>query len=617
VKVAKDASRKDGSDWSPVRVTAAKQDHQCFDNREFSPRLAAKIRDLLVITGLLCTASLVVNPIGEFAFNDDWSYAWTVGHLFTTGEYKPLQFTPAPMITNIMWGAMFCIPSGVSFTALRISTLVASLVAQSGVYVLVLELRGGRKLALFSSILLGFNPIFFELSYSFDTDVLFTALSIWAVIFLYRNLRDGTISTLLAGTVLAVAATLSRELGLCIPISFAVVYLLRNRTAASVVVRAIVPTLASVVSFGLLRYWLSISGKLPSVLDTKTRELLDAFSSSSHLLRLVTANTYVIMMYLGIFLLPLTVITTASIFRSHHGRSLLHGNARLLTGTSTFGITVLFAGAVSRAVYGGVTSDFLSDGTSVLMPITGWYLVKTGLGPILLNDAWINPLPSLSAGFWLCVSLASFLGALLLLFVGSFYVTDVGLRVFRSKGERDTTDGLFLLLTSTLYLIPLLAATTLDDRYIVPSIPLIAAVVACYSRSLSGLSDREMAGHRYVGIVLSVMFSLFAIVGTRDYLALNRIRWQALNDLMMEYGVGPRDIDGGWEFNGFYLYDPNYVGSEDIDRLHPERFKGPWVRRDTYRVALGPIPGYRIIRQYQYQHWLPLYEQKVMVLRRR
>ena len=85
----------------------------------------------------------------------------------------------------------------------------------------------------------------------------------------------------------------------------------------------------------------------------------------------------------------------------------------------------------------------------------------------------------------------------------------------------------------------------------------------------------------------------FTVAATHDYLAWNRARWVALRELMEVDGVTPAEIDGGFEFNGFYRYGlPSSPG------------KGMWVEDDRYIVTHGPVPGYRTMRSYPYRRWI-------------
>jgi hypothetical protein len=105
--------------------------------------------------------------------------------------------------------------------------------------------------------------------------------------------------------------------------------------------------------------------------------------------------------------------------------------------------------------------------------------------------------------------------------------------------------------------------------------------------------------------VLLATFAVFAVGTTRDYLTWNRLRWEALQNLIDIDHVSVRDIDGGFEFNGLYHFKP--LGSSPAD---------PWGIPDAYVIAFGPVPGYVIVKEYTYLHWIPLHVQKIVVLKK-
>jgi hypothetical protein len=105
-----------------------------------------------------------------------------------------------------------------------------------------------------------------------------------------------------------------------------------------------------------------------------------------------------------------------------------------------------------------------------------------------------------------------------------------------------------------------------------------------------------------------ILYGTFSVAGTHDYLSWNRARWQALNNLETEQRAGPDEIDGGYEFNGWYLYDSNYRASPGKSWY--------WVARDDFMVALAPVPGFTEMKRYHFQRWLPPGEGSILILRR-
>jgi hypothetical protein len=142
------------------------------------------------------------------------------------------------------------------------------------------------------------------------------------------------------------------------------------------------------------------------------------------------------------------------------------------------------------------------------------------------------------------------------------------------------------------------------DRYLIFLLPLLMIVMLAAKDSarlrVPVLPSAIAAGFIAIG-------GLFALGGTHDYLAWNRARWQALNDLEQQH-ISYRNIDGGFEFNGWYAYDPNY-------REHPPQ-SWWWVEKDDYVISFGPIDGYDELRRYPFERWIPPGQAHVFVLRR-
>src|SRR6266481_12743 len=108
--------------------------------------------DLGVIAAFWTLSVFLVNPIGNFPLNDDWAMGKTVNHLLEAGTYRPSGWTGMPLITQILWGALFCIPNGFSFTALRFSTLTLSLAGIAATYYLVRQSGKPRFLAVICAV---------------------------------------------------------------------------------------------------------------------------------------------------------------------------------------------------------------------------------------------------------------------------------------------------------------------------------------------------------------------------------------------------------------------------------------------------------------------------------
>jgi hypothetical protein len=75
---------------------------------------------------------VLVNPTGNFPILDDWSYGRSVKTLVEQGTLQYDGWNAPTLFFQVLYGALFCLPFGFSFEALRISTLVAGLAGGLG-----------------------------------------------------------------------------------------------------------------------------------------------------------------------------------------------------------------------------------------------------------------------------------------------------------------------------------------------------------------------------------------------------------------------------------------------------------------------------------------------------
>ncbi|MFN0036665.1 MAG: hypothetical protein ACKVUS_16485, partial [Saprospiraceae bacterium] len=136
------------------------------------------------------------------------------------------------------------------------------------------------------------------------------------------------------------------------------------------------------------------------------------------------------------------------------------------------------------------------------------------------------------------------------------------------------------------------------DRYLLVFVPLALLLLAAGQPFQPGRMAWAMA----------IALSIFSVAATHDYLSWNRARHQGLREIMAQ-GVTPREIDGGFEFNGFYKTGPRRsMGGE----------KSWWfVYDDAWAVSLGRMYGYDVVRAVPYRRWLPPCTDSILVSRRK
>lgn len=547
-----------------------------------NPVYRKNVLDLVCLSLIWWGLVGVVNPIGHFPLNDDWSYGIAVERLLSTGDFRPQGWTSMPLLTHTLWGALFCLPDTFSFTSLRFSTLTMGWIGLMASYMLIFSLFPSRLLACIAAAAVAFNPIYFSLSHTFMTDVPYTAQSILGAFFLVLHLKTGSRWWLALGIACLLLATLSRQLALCLPAAFALTLLWRERMTPGLLMRAGLPLGICLVALMGWQHWLDVSGRLPAMYSVKSADLMNTLLDPQKLIKTPFKNARKALMYLGLFLLPLLLVIGL------HKPWVQKNRWRFLAWLLALAVTLP---VILKAIKGK---------SGAVMPMIGNIWIPSGIGPLTLRDTLILNMPHVSplaAEIWITITVLSLLGAVFLCFgFVRWLATEIHCLRFHQQNSDQHRAGLFLLLALLIYMAPPLIAG-LFDRYMIPVVALAAGAIAAYlPRDVFVGTTRTSLNFRlFCALTLMLAMGWMAVAGTHDYLAAHRAKWVLLNGLMKE-GISPESIDGGFEFNGYTLYDDHYKPSPDKSWW--------WVKEDEYQLAYGPMPGLTIEKQATYRRWI-------------
>jgi hypothetical protein len=552
------------------------------ESNRFAGSLDLATLPFLILLYLL--AIVAVNPTGNFPLNDDWAYAAAARSLALEHNWMPNGWTAMTLITQSFWAAPFCIFSNCTFEALRASNLAAGGLLLISSYCLFRSVTKSAMTAALSAAIVAFNPVTFELSYTFMTDTLFSALLVISTVVFLKTFCNRSTYLFALACLLAVAATLCRQIGLCLPFAYAVVILFRSDDWSRKIYRSLVLVILCVLAFVAFNYWMQQTGRTPANYGVKSQELIDNIRRPIYLIQKVGFNVVATLLYLVLFCSPLLILrkTPANDQASPLFRWL----------------PTAVAAAAALAACGIL---WLKPG---LMPIGGNILVPQGLGPLTLRDTYTLGLPNvapLSKVFWLIVTALSLFGLFRLVelvcaFAVSFFDRD------REPIDAQA-ESFFAVVCTVIYFSPLFLISILD-RYIADIVPLVCLFILAFARQTQTpvVAARILAGGICAG------FAIYAVLGTHDYLSWNRARWQAIAGLQRLDGANSDNTDGGFEFNGSTSYDPNYRSTDGMS--------GWWIKADTYQVTFGAISGMTELRRYAYTTYLPPDTRYIHVLRR-
>ena len=565
--------------------------------REISTtKTSQPIRDLLNSSGVAIDISILsifwilsiilVDPRGDFPLNDDWSYGIAVKNLIERGGFYPTPWTSMPLISQTLWGAIFCIPFGFSFTVLRFSTLSLGLIGIAATYLLLRQIGSNRSLAITGACILAANPIYFSLSHTFMTDVPFTAFLVLALLFFIFYLQKESNIYLIIGGCFTVTAVLCRQLGLFLPVAFTIAVIAKHGISRRSLVRAGFILIMGFGSKFLFDSWLQSNAGLPALYNVQSESLFQVLGNPKLIVSISTWNMLIFIQYLGLFLLPFMLLLPSPFIELKSKLRVLSG---ILLGVFAAGSAILFL--ILHKVF----------------PQMDNIITKNGIGPITLHDIYLFKLPNvetLPAFFWILITVLAILGGSLLFF---HIVTRVIHLYVNRRGIKNSTDSIiniFILSACIIYFLPIIS-TRPFDRWLIPLIPLLCA--AMIVPTTANLPKKRFIAVALVSLITIIM-AIFSIAGTRDYMNWNRARWQALNNLIEKESISPNEIDGGFEFNGWYLCNSN----EPITAQ-----KSIWGGNNTrYMITMGPVRGFEFYREYIYDKWLPPGQASIYVLRR-
>ena len=94
--------------------------------------------------------------------------------------------------------------------------------------------------------------------------------------------------------------------------------------------------------------------------------------------------------------------------------------------------------------------------------------------------------------------------------------------------------------------------------------------------------------------VIVIFFAIYSIIGTYNYLEWNRVRW-FLGESLVSKGILVENIEGGYEMNGWYLYNKD-LGNK------PTPTWAPWYVMDIakghqmkYIISFSNLGGYEVL----------------------
>ncbi len=527
--------------------------------------------DARALGGLLVlwvAAILLVSPGGTDAHIDDWAFRFSASELADHGRFVLHDWVAPNLLSHLAWGALFTqfiADRSLAFTA---STLVLGYGGGAAIYLWLRAARVTPAAAFLGAACLLANPIYLVLSFTFMTDVPATAVQVMALLLLGVGATSPRPWLSGIGWALTLVSLGYRQTAIAIPIGMAAARWRRLPPSGRLVLAAILPIVAFIALQALYQVILAETGRTPVQHNFNAADIRTlAASSWPALLEHVALGLAYAFFYLGLFALPVVVIAYPAMVRGLAPRTAMAVHA---------GVAVLALAAM------GLLLLVFGD----TMPF--WYHVlgRWGLG----GDHADQGQPHAVA---LALSLASAAGGAMGLAVLVHRLVQLWTADRRDAVAFNVT--LALTVGVVLYA-PILVMPARYDRYILPVLPcLILALLA----QPGAAAVRPKAGRIWHGLaaVLVIASAAWSLAGTRDFLAISRMRQEGLT-LAMGLGEPRERINAGWVLNGRDLH--GQVGSK-AGAISPRS----WVGDPVIVVDVVPYHGYETVARLPVQRIIP------------
>lgn len=509
----------------------------------------------IVIAVYFLVITLIIRPFGNFPLNDDWVHTLTIYTWITEGRFwYPLWLAPTVHIP-ILYGAALTKLFGFSFVILRMSTLVFAWASCWVLYIFLRKSGYSENRSFFGMLLLAVNPLFIHLSFTFMSDIPALFFLLLSALFYKKGFEKKSTRYLFAGSLAAIFGFYTRQFVILIACAAGIVFFLKmirekkvSEHLKSFCLAFLLPSLLCVSLYYVLAFFHFVPGKMGARF----------IPSQWSFIHMVLTQTWYAILYLALCIAPLSVavlIKNTSFFKN---RVFIP-----LCAVMCVGVFFVMTHRLVFPFFGNIFSWYgigPSAGEVLQGSLSHWggkeiYLLINGLGGVSLIA---------------CV-----------LMIGQRYIF----------GEKKIGMINFIPLFGILYFF-LLVSLRSFDRYLLFLLPCCIMLFLHVSKNISW--SRMMYG--------SGIFFLcaYGVIGTYNYFRWNEARW-SLGKSLVEKGVSPLDIEGGYEWVGWYAYPKKGSSlSERQNRMWYVKELAPWHSM-YFVISFSPLKGYTVIEEKKVQ----------------
>ncbi len=575
---------------SDVEPTVDVEGHAGKREIRYTPALAPGrnvVRNwpLLVPLVLFALAATIVPTMTNVATTDDWGYTRAVEILYYDSELVVFPVVAATAVGQVLWGGLFALMFGMELGVMRLSSVVVMAMGAIALYTILRQLGVTRWRSSLGTALYLFNPLALVMAFTFMTDPHFVSWLLISVALYLRGLRQDQVTPwiIVLASICAGYAFLIRQQGALIPLAVALNLVVARRLWLNWSSVRLALQVAIAPAMTLLGYyaWLYWFNNVPEVQESfLDRAVEEGWSGTWFLFR---SLTFFDAMYLGLFLLPLTIALLPAVRRPAAERFF----------ASVWGYWAFLVSLI-LLIFG--LFQYSYDGRR--MPYIPQFLGSGGFGPADVPGGrrrlveWDQ--------VWSGLTIAAAFGAILVALL-------LCRKIREEVSPARAAAGLVGMIAIWQFIGMLPASYQYVnrggslDRYILPVLPLTIALVFWAIREIKLVQPAVWVGVALLGVL--------SVAGARDYLVYLEAVWEMAEEANAA-GVPNEKLDAGSAWDGYHLYtDMLELG---ITKSVSPRGSPWWVyfyakqTDSTYLVTTNPTwrDGDFMVIQREYDQWL-------------
>ncbi|MBX4205833.1 glycosyltransferase family 39 protein [Candidatus Microgenomates bacterium] len=184
--------------------------------------LLKKHKNIFIITAVYILFVVLMLPLRNQAFDDDFSYIQTAQRLILTNEFKVSEWAAVANVFPSYWALIVSKIFGYSIKTLHLSNILILYPGLIAFYLLLKKIIKEEGKALLFSLFLTLYPWVTQFTFSFMSDTTYVSLMIISLYFYVTGLKDNKLTGYFFGSIFAGFAYLTRQVGLAIALAILV-----------------------------------------------------------------------------------------------------------------------------------------------------------------------------------------------------------------------------------------------------------------------------------------------------------------------------------------------------------------------------------------------------------